>query len=226
MPKKLSKSTSAESKKTKKEEAQPETRQVTEFEKNFNAPDLKDISYEDQTLYFKSIQALFTDLNLKQARMSIENYRNTYISTIEDIAAMAVVGNVPAMDYLCFLYKRGIDNILPRNLARAHEWGIFAVAAGSKLSIERLRLFFEPVYDYVIDNGDVDAIESKNNLNDDDVAEFVAYSFCNVLIDEMGLSLLEQSKKGIIQEENFQEFSHRANDARDRALPKMLELIS
>jgi len=207
-------------------EAENSKKKATNFEKSFNAPDLKDVSYEDQTFYFKAIQQLFTQLNIQQGKMSISSYRQAYLDKVVDMASLAVSGNVPAMDYLCFLYKRGIDDILPRNLARAHEWGLFAVANGSKLSIERLRLFFEPVYDYVIKNGDVDLIEEKNEIQDDEMGEFIAYSYANIFIDEMGLTLLEEAKKGIDEEDSFQEFNKMANIAKDKSLPKMLDLIS
>ena len=192
----------------------------------FNNDDLLDVSYEEQSDYFKAIQSIFTDINMARMTMSREKYLAEYMSTLEAVAGLAVTGNVPAMDYLCFLYKRGIDGILERNLARAHEWGILAISAGSKLSIERLRLFLDPVFQYVIDNGDVHAIIKKNELGDDQIAEFIAYSFANIFVEDMGLSLEKQSKKQLNERESFQMFNKQAEEVRDKVLPKMLELIS
>ena len=192
----------------------------------FNNDDLLDVSYDEQADYFKALQSIFTNINLKRMTMSKEKYLAEYVATLEAVAGLAVTGNVPAMDYLCFLYKRGIDDIIDRNLARAHEWGMLAIAAGSTLSIERLRLFLDPVFQYVIDYGDVHAIIRKNELQDDEIAEFVAYSFANVFNEEMGLTLEQQSKKRLNDYESFQVFNKRAEATRDQVLPKMLELIS
>jgi len=192
----------------------------------FNNDDLLDVGYDEQADYFKALQSIFTNINLKRMTMSKEKYLAEYVATLEAVAGLAVTGNVPAMDYLCFLYKRGIDDIIDRNLARAHEWGMLAIAAGSKLSIERLRLFLDPVFQYVIDYGDVHAIIRKNELQDDEIAEFVAYSFANVFNEEMGLTLEQQSKKRLNDYESFQVFNKRAEATRDQVLPKMLELIS
>ena len=192
----------------------------------FNNDDLLDVSYEEQSEYFKALQSIFTDINLKRMTMSKDQYLAEYISTLEAVAGLAVTGNVPAMDYLCFLYKRGIDDIIDRNLARAHQWGMLAIAAGSKLSIERLRLFLEPVFQYVIDYGDIEAIIKKNELADDEIAEFVAYSFANIFVQDMGITLEQQAKKQLNESESFQIFNKQAESVRNTVLPKMLDLIS
>lgn len=199
---------------------------TNEDDNKFNDEDLLDVSYDEQSDYFKALQSIFTDINLKRMTMSRDSYLAEYISTLEAVAGLAVTGNVPAMDYLCFLYKRGIDDIIDRNLARAHEWGMLAIAAGSKLSIERLRLFLDPVFQYVIDYGDIEAILKKNELAEDEIAEFVAYSFANIFVQDMGITLEQQAKKTLNEKESFQIFNKRAEATRDAVLPKMLDLIS
>ena len=153
--------------------------------------------------FFNVIKEEFTELNQKEDELPANVFAQEYAQKIMDIIVMAAGGNVPSQDFLCYLYKRGIDGLMSNNLTRAHEWGILAVANGSKLSIERLRLFYEPVFEYVLDSNKLESIIVKNKLNDDDISDFVAQNYSLLLIDEIKLELLTVAKKPISQSENF-----------------------
>ena len=193
----------------------------------FNAPDISDVNYDNQMIYFNIIRDEFTTLNQQESELPREMFVKSYARKIMDVIEMAAGGIVPAQDFLCYLYKRGIDDLLEANLVRAHEWGILAVSNGSKLSIERLRLFFDPVYDYVLESDKVESIIVKNKIaNDADVTDFIAQSYCILLIEEMKINLLNVAKKKIAEDENFIKFSHDATEANKKVLPKLLELIA
>ncbi len=193
---------------------------------DFNKEDLFDVSYDNQKVFFNVIKEEFTDLNQQEDALPVDVFVQQYGRKIVDIIEMAAGGIVPAQDYLCYMYKRGIEDLLESNLTRAHEWGIIAVSNGSKLSIERLRLFFEPVFDFIIDSNKVENIIEKNKLNDENISDFIAQNYCLLLIDEMKIELLNVAKKPIEQKENFIKFSHDATEANKKVLPRLLELIA
>lgn len=192
----------------------------------FFKADLSDVEYEDQNEYFNIMKNMFTSLNINKAKMPLEEYVDEYYDLLEMATEMAVCGCVPAMDYLCFIYKKGIDDVLPINLTRAHEWGMLATAFGSKLAPERLRMFLDPVYKYVIDQNAVDSIIKKHDIkNDEELVNFVAYSFANIFNEKQKINLEYMSKKQIISNERFQVFLKEASAVRDEALPIMLKFI-
>lgn len=204
------------------------TKNIVDFDANkFNAEDISDVNYDNQMIYFNAIREEFTELNQKENVLPQEVFIKQYAQKIMDVIEMAAGGIVPAQDFLCYLYKRGIDDMMDMNLVRAHEWGILAVSNGSKLSIERLRLFFDPVYDFILDSGKVENIIIKNKLdNDEDITDFVAQSYCILLIDEIKLDLLSVAKKKIAEKENFIKFSHDIKEANKKVLPRLIDLIA
>ncbi len=193
----------------------------------FSATDISDVSYDNQMAYFNVVRDEFTELNQKQNSLPKDVFVRAYGQKIMDIIEMSAGGIVPAQDFLCYLYKRGLEDLMPSDLVRAHEWGILAVSNGSKLSIERLRLFFDPVYTYVLESNKVENIIIKNKINDEqDVTDFIAQSYCILLIDEMKIDLLTVAKKPIVEKGNFIKFSHDATEANKKVLPKLLDLIA
>ena len=193
---------------------------------DFNKADLFEVDYDNQRVFFNVIKDEFTELNQQEDILPVDLFAQKYGRKIMDVIEMAAGGIVPAQDFLCYLYKRGIEDLMEPNLTRAHEWGILAVSNGSKLSIERLRLFFEPVFDFIIDSKRVEDIVEKNKLNDENISDFIAQNYCILLIEEMKIDLLTVAKKPIDQKENFIKFSHDYKEANKKVLPRLLELIA
>lgn len=192
----------------------------------FFKADLSNVDAEDQNEYFNIMKNMFTELNISKPKMQIDDFADEYYELLEMATEMAVCGCVPAMDYLCFIYKKGVDDVLPINLTRAHEWGMLAIAAGSKMSPERLRMFLDPVYKYVIEQDAVDTIIKKHKIKDnDELIDFIAYSFANIFNEKQKINLEYMSKKPIITTESFQVFLKNASKIRDEALPIMLKYI-
>ena len=193
---------------------------------DFKADDLSKVDYDVQVIFFNAIKDEFTSLNMQENVLPADVFVEKYAEKIMQVIEMAAGGIVPAQDYLCYLYKRGVEGVMPRNLVRAHYWGIIACSNGSKLSMERLRLFYEPVFEYVLETKKVEDIVEKNNLTSDNIAEFVSQNFSILFAQRMGIDLLETAKKPILENENFVKFSHDAEDVRKKVLPRLIELIA
>ena len=193
---------------------------------DFQLADISGVDYDVQVIFFNVIKDEFTGLNLQESTLPTDLFMDKYAQKITEVIEMAAGGIVPAQDYLCYLYKKGIDGLMPRNLVRAHYWGILACSNGSKLSMERLRLFYEPVFEYVLNAKKVEDIVEKNNLTSDNIAEFVSQNFSILFAQRMGIDLLETAKKPIVEDENFVKFSHDAEEVRAKVLPRLMELIA
>ena len=193
----------------------------------FFKADLFDVDADSQNEYFNLLKNLFTSVNIRKPQLSANTFAEEYYEVLETVTEMAVCGCVPAMDYLCFIYKKGVEDVMPVNLVRAHEWGLLAIAAGSKLSPERLRMFLDPVYSYVLNNNLIDGIlRMYNPQSDEDLINFFAYSFANIFNEKQGLSLGAMAKKRIISSESFQIFLKKASQMRDECLPILGKYIA
>ncbi len=193
---------------------------------DFQASDISYVNYDTQVLFFNVIKEEVSTLNLQEDQLPEDVFKELYENKLMDIVEMAAGGIVPAQDFLCYTYKKGIPGVLPRNLVRAHYWGLIATSNGSKLSVERMRLFYEPVYEFVLNSDKVDDIVEKNKLNSDNIAEFIAQNFA-ILFCQMGrVELLEIAKKPLIEDDNFVRFSHEADEVRKLVMPRLLELIA
>lgn len=193
----------------------------------FFKSDIFDVDEESQNEYFNLLKNLFTSVNIRKPQLGPETFAEEYYDVLETVTEMAVCGCVPAMDYLCFIYKKGVDDVMPVNLVRAHEWGLLATACGSKLSPERLRMFLDPVYSYVIEKNLVDGILRKYNAkSDEDLINYIAYNFANIFNEKQNLTLGGMSKKRIITTESFQVFLKKASQIRNDCLPILEKYIA
>lgn len=193
---------------------------------DFQASDISYVDYDTQVLFFNVIKEEVATLNVQEEQMPEDVFREMYEEKLMDIVEMSAGGIVPAQDFLCYTYKKGIPGILPRNLVRAQYWGLIATSNGSKLSVERMRLFYEPVYEYVLDSNKVDDIVEKNGLTSETITDFIAQNFA-ILFCQMGkVELLDIAKKPLVEEDNFVKFSHEAEAVRKLVLPRLIELIS
>ena len=197
------------------------------FGDTFFESDLFNVSQEDQNEYFNLIKNLFANINVQKPKMALQSYIDSYYELFELITEMAVCGCVPAMDYLCFIYKKGVEDFMPVNLTRAHEWGLLATANGSKLSPERMRLFLEPVYQYITENNLVGPIMDKfYTENDDELINYIAYNFANIFNEKFGLTLGAMSKKKLIATESFQVFLKNTSKVINDCLPLLAKYIA
>ncbi len=193
---------------------------------DFQEADISHVSYDNQVIFFNVIKEEVASLNLQEDILPADVFMQQYAQKILDIIDMAVSSVVPAQDYLCYMYKKGIPGVLKKNLVRAHEWGLIAASNGSKLSIERLRLFFEPVYNYVLNSDRLDDIISKNELTQDNIAEFIAQNFSILFCQMANIDLLTTAKKDLEGDDNFVRFNHDAEAVKKKVLPRLIELIS
>ena len=200
------------------------TEQTNDIPK-FNFEDYTQVSYEDQSKLFNGIKEMFASLRENSKYMEEQEFAQKYINYFIELLDMAVTGNVTAMDYLCYTYKKGIDGILPANLTLAHKWGMLAIANGSKLAVDRLRMFMTPVFDYVDDRDiDFEYMADRYDVAEQDIAYFIAEMFAGLYNPRMGISLLNMSREEPAAEDtNFTRFMNEATKVRSQVLPDLIK---
>ncbi|MBQ8762078.1 MAG: hypothetical protein IJZ26_02005 [Clostridia bacterium] len=197
-------------------------RPKNEFE--FDYEDFTKLGYDEQTVLFNAIKENFANLRDNAGLIAGARYQDLFYNNLTELLGLGVTGNVAAMDYLCYIYKKGVEHFLPINLTRAHEWGMIAIANGSKLSVDRMRLFLEPVYEYVVNSGIVEEMIKKNKLQEGEGIYYVASNFASMYIDRCKLDLLTMARKEpVATDENFKKYNFEACKIRDEILPELIK---
>ena len=193
----------------------------------FNFDDYSKVSYEDQTKLFNALKTTFVKLREKSEFMEESEFETEYVNYLIELLNLAVTGNVSAMDYLCFMYKKGVDGVMPVNLTLAHKWGMLAIANGSKLSVDRLRMFLTPVLEYVEDSDlDIDFMLDRYEVKDADAAYFIIQTFAGLYNPRMDITLLNMAREDpASSDSNFQKFMFDANKKRDEVLPDLMKYL-
>ena len=190
----------------------------------YDYDDFTKLDYDQQTALFNAIKENFADLKENAGLVAGVTYQELFYSHLTELLSLAVTGNVAAMDYLCYIYKRGVDHFLPINLTRAHEWGMIAISNGSKLSVDRMRLFLEPVYEYVVNAGIVEEMIVKNKLKEGEGIYYVASNFASMYLSKCKIDLLTMARKEPIEiDNNFKKYNYEACKIRDEILPELIK---
>lgn len=200
---------------------------------NFEVPlmpsteDFTKVPYEAQNEAYAAIKKMFVDLRENEAYMEEETFNAAYANLFYELLNLGVTGNVAAMDYLCYVYKKGIDGMLYPNLTLAHKWGMLAIANGSKLAIERMRMFLNPVFEYV-DNSDLDLDKmiDRYEILPEEAVDFVAQTFAGIYNPKMGITLLSMAQEDPASvESNFTKFNIESCKKREEVLPELLKYL-
>ncbi len=195
---------------------------------NINTEDFTHLSYDAQNEAYAVIKKMFVALRENQHYMDEQSFNEAYANLFFELLNLGVTGNVAAMDYLCYIYKKGIDGMLAPNLTLAHKWGMLAVANGSKLALERMRMFLNPVFDY-IDNSDIDLDKMIKDyeIQPEDAIYFVAQTFAGIYNPKMNITALSMAKEDPTSfESNFTKFNIESCKTRDSLLPQLLKYLS
>ncbi len=193
----------------------------------FNFEDFRKLSFDEQTSMFNVIKEVFGNLRESMDYIDKETYDMAYYTLLTEVFELAVEKNVAAMDFLCYLYKRGSEGYLPANLTLAHKWGMLAISCGSKLSIDRLRLFLDPVFDFVVREGLVAKMMVSNELDEGEGVFFVAETFAELYLERMKINLLTMAREDPLQSDsNFKRFLNEANKVRSEVLPDMVKYLT
>jgi len=192
-----------------------------------SAEDLSNIGYDDQIYLFNTIKDIFSVGNDPNNNFDTKTSDAFFLAKMEETLNLAVEGNVVAQDYLTYLYKRGRDDMFGTDLIRAHQWGLLAISGGSKLSTDRLRLFFSPVYDFVEASGRAEDVIEINELEEETVLPYVASIMASLVMDEMGISLLSMSRLPMFtnRNESVEEFMRSLEAARNKNFDKMMQYL-
>ena len=159
-----------------------------------------------------------------------EEFEDGFISKLETYFLLASQNDIVCQDFMCYLYKIGVRDILPRNYDKFFKWAMFAISNGNRFTIDRFRLYLNNVFDLLEDRDEFSDFYNKGILDDDfsyeQLSILIADEICsikNVTIDSL---LKEGFVAENIDEDKYKRDLERMNPKVVDALIKRLETFN
>ena len=77
----------------------------------------------------------------KIAKATFDEKEDIAIDMFNDVCLRASKNDCIAQDYLAYVFKKGLINVVPVNYTKYMQWEILAAANGNQFAIDKLSLF-------------------------------------------------------------------------------------
>ena len=149
----------------------------------------EDSSYTMQLSYSALKEGFFAVKKDYETEMSKKltdlEFEDLFISKLETYFLLSSQNDVVCQDFICYLYKIGVKDILPANYDKYFKWGMLAISNGNKFTIDRFRFFFNYMFNII--KSDDNIMDSFDSFFEKEVIdENYAYpEICILIADEI-----------------------------------------
>ncbi len=133
---------------------------------------------------------------LQKADQSQAN-EDRFYEMYNQILDVAGKGYLPAQDYLGYLYKQGLGDLIPSNYPMSMDWQFMAGSNGNELTIDRLKIFFTRSYDDIYDMPSAPDILAQNDIYEDNATIKIGKLLCDAMVDSLGLKIEDLVSKKV-----------------------------
>ena len=180
-----------------------------------------DMTFDEQAQLYRRFKVQFNALAVYNETIANEKF----YQLLEECVLLAVDGDAIAQDFLTYIYKKGRNGLFEPNILRAYKWGIIASASGSKLSMNRLKFFFQPAFYKIAEYDEVDKIAEEYDLTPENIEYFFARALSDMIISASDVNMIALSKLDIIPDELSEEDLRELERVRDRVIGNMINLL-
>ena len=185
------------------------------------AKEFENMTFDEQSALYRSFKRQFDKLS----EYNLKTANEYYYDYLEQTIIFACNGDAVAQDFLCYIYKKGRSELFEDNLLLAYKWGIVASASGNKLSMTRLKFFFQPAFYIIAEHPKLDEVIKNYNLTSDNIEYFFASALSDMIMSVSNVNLKELSKLPVIPEKNADEELRELERIRDRVIENMMSLL-
>lgn len=147
------------------------------------------------------------------------------IDVFNDVSLKASKNDPIAQDFLAYIFKKGLDNVIPVNYEKYMQWQILAAGNGNHFAVDKLSLFLSVSLNEIVFAEDFGYILVKNELNNHNYSFIVGKLICEAIADDLRLDP-ERLVKEELQHKEFDAKIMRVFDrARKFAIPKVLKFL-
>lgn len=173
----------------------------------------------------KAFLVLRRSLQRNVEKAEFDKKEDVAIDNYNDVCIKAVNNDPIAQDYLAYLFKKGLYNVLPINWEKYMQWQVLAGANGNQFSLDKLSLFLSYALNEISYVEDFEYIANRNDLNEKNYLYVVGRLLCDAIADELHLSP-EKLMKDPIEHKEFSAPTMRVFDkARNFSIPKIIKFL-
>lgn len=180
-----------------------------------------DMSYDEQSQLYRRFKRQFDALSA----YNLDYTNQQYQEYLEETIMLACEGDTIAQDFLTYIYKKGRVGLFENNLLRAYKWGIIASSNGSKLSIMRLKFFFQPAFYKIAEHPKLDEIIDNYNLTAENIEYFFAMALSDMIMSVSDVNIKVMSQLAVIPEPFTDESLRELERVRDRVIENTMKLL-
>lgn len=173
----------------------------------------------------RQFMILRNNINRKIAKAGINDRDDVIIDCYNDVCLSAVKNDVIGQDYLAYIFKKGLGDVIPVNYEKSMQWQILAAANGNQFAIDKLSLFLNYALNEIMFAEDIGYILARNELSGNNFTYIVGKLICEAMVDELQIV----PEKLVKDELRHMEFSAKAmrifDNSRNFAIPKVLKFL-
>lgn len=173
----------------------------------------------------KQFMVLRNNIKKRISKASINERDEVIIDCYNDVCLNAVKNDVIAQDYLAYIFKKGLEDVVPVNYEKSMQWQILAGANGNQFAIDKLSLFLNYAFSEIMFAEDIGYILARNELNQNNFNYIIGKLICEAIVDELQI----HPEKIVKEELRHIEFNAKAMRIFDRsrnfAIPKVLKFL-
>ncbi|MDD2445499.1 MAG: hypothetical protein PHX09_01665 [Clostridia bacterium] len=173
----------------------------------------------------KQFMALRSKINKTIQKASYENKEEVVIDCYNDVCLDAAKNDPIAQDYLSYIFKKGLESVIPVNFDKSMKWQILAAANGNQFAIDKLALFLSHALNEIMMANDIGYIIARNELSEQNFNYIVGRLVCEAIADELQLNAERMIKEGLSHIEFNPKLMLSFNRARSFAIPKVLKFL-
>ena len=147
------------------------------------------------------------------------------IDCFNDVCLESTKNDPIAQDYLSYIFKKGLENVIPSNYEKFMQFEILAAANGNNFALEKLALFLNYPLNEISYQEDFEYLVSKHNLTSQNYLYIVGKLICEGIIDEMQLDPQNLVKEDLAFVDFSPKLMRKFDKARNSAIPKVLNFL-
>ena len=173
----------------------------------------------------KAFMVLRRNLQRSIEKADFNQKEEVAIDNFNDVCIKALNNDPIAQDYLAYIFKKGLYNVVPVNWQKFMQWQILAGANGNQFALDKLSLFLSYALNEISYVDDFSYIANRNELTSENYLYVVGRLICDAIIDELQL-FPEKLLKEPLEHIEFNSPTMRVFDkARNFAIPKILKFL-
>lgn len=150
---------------------------------------------------------------------------DNFFDIFSNIVSEAKKGYLPAQDYLGYVFKKGLGDLIPANYETSMFWQFLSGANGNDYTLSKLRIFFARSYQIILELEDIEQISIKNNLSQENYEYVLGKLFCDAMCDELGVEINSLAEKKPVFLPQSLKLVQNFESARIKSLSRVIEFL-